>query len=136
MPVEWCISSSFPRSALHSSCLQFRDRLLRIQRWSRLLPAFGTCPGSHAMNNRKVVAFLLAACGLLAAASVAIAADPRPSHRPIPPSEPPDDGRLAERLRPTQDLAQLRNLAEKTLQDPKPFNNLTDRKKDLLRKLR
>jgi hypothetical protein len=87
------------------------------------------------MTNRKLVAFFLAAGGLLAAAPAANAADPRPSHRPISATEPDGDGQLERRLRPAQDLALLRNLAKKLLSDPKQLNKLSDRNKELLRKL-
>jgi hypothetical protein len=87
------------------------------------------------MNDRKLLAFLLAACGLLAAVTAATADDMRPSHRPTGATEPGGDGRLEERLRPVQDNALLRALAKKLLSDPKQLNKLSDRNKDLLRQL-
>jgi hypothetical protein len=85
------------------------------------------------MNNRNVVAFVLAVCGPLVVASSLPAEDPRPSHKPTSAEQPNMDG-LAARLQSARDLAAIRSLAKQILKDPQKFEQLA-KNKDLLNKL-
>lgn len=86
------------------------------------------------MNNRKISAFLLAGCSLLATVPALGAAEPpRKSHRSIGPWDAFDEDELNRRLQTAADMNLLHDLVDRIRKDPEQLARLNEKQKEKLR---